>query len=374
MKTVARNAVAGARRISGLVALLLVASWPTGFGVAVVSPAWAQAAAFDDAEAQLQVRQAATGASAAERRVETLLKELEAERQRVVQTDSEREVNQAAVKALEKELRSAEAAQREQEAKLKAAQEARARGVAAEAARRRVEEGQRQQANPPTAPTAPAPPAVAAQPSPPPAPPAAAMREAQELAAWNTIAGSTNPAMFETFLTQFPGGVFAPFARTRLAELRAVAAETARRAGLEAEARKRAETAAAAPTPAPTVNPSSSGTPPINNRRVFKAITTQGTEVLVSWHGNWGRNGCGQRPLPVIAIVDPPRNGRVVVRPVSKPPSDCSQAVDVDMAGVFYLPNHGFIGVDTFSYERKPDQFSSSNVWGLRQATVEVRP
>ena len=42
-----------------------------------------------------------------------------------------------------------------------------------------------------------------------------------ELAAWNAIAGSTNPAMFELFLKRFPKGIYADFARARLAELQA---------------------------------------------------------------------------------------------------------------------------------------------------------
>ena len=98
----------------------------------VCPPAWSQTAsgAFDDAEAQLRIRQAATAASAAAREVETLHKALEAERQRVVQTDGERDLNQSTIRALEKDLQAAEAKQREQEATLKEAQDARTRGLA----------------------------------------------------------------------------------------------------------------------------------------------------------------------------------------------------------------------------------------------------
>lgn len=117
-----------------------------GLVVPAAAPAWAQAAEFDDAEAQLQVRQAASAASAGARRVDTLRKELETERQRVVQTDSERDLNQAALQVLERELKVAEARQRELDAALKAAQDARTRGLSL-----------RQQGTP-----APAPPAAAA--------------------------------------------------------------------------------------------------------------------------------------------------------------------------------------------------------------------
>ena len=92
--------------------------------------AWAQSADFDDAEAQLQVRQAASAASAGARKVDALRKELESERQRVVQNDSERDLNQAALQVLERELKTAEAKQRELDAALKAAQDARTRGLA----------------------------------------------------------------------------------------------------------------------------------------------------------------------------------------------------------------------------------------------------
>ena len=131
--------------------LLIMLVW-----TAALSPAWAQST-FDDADAQLRVRQAATLASEAARKVDALRKQLETERQRVVATDGERDLNRATIKALEQELQSAEAKQREQDAALRAAQDARTRGLAAEAERRRLEEDRRQrlvvQPPPPRAPT-----------------------------------------------------------------------------------------------------------------------------------------------------------------------------------------------------------------------------
>jgi peptidoglycan hydrolase-like protein with peptidoglycan-binding domain len=64
-------------------------------------------------------------------------------------------------------------------------------------------------------------PAAAAATNTAPAAPGTASPEALELAAWNAIAGSGNPAMFEIFLKRFPDGVYADFARARLAELQA---------------------------------------------------------------------------------------------------------------------------------------------------------
>ena len=84
---------------------------------------------FDDAEAQLRVRQAAAAVSAAAQEVEEGRKSLEAERKRVVQTDSDRDLNRAAIEALEKNVQAAEAKLRAREIVLKEAQEARRLGM-----------------------------------------------------------------------------------------------------------------------------------------------------------------------------------------------------------------------------------------------------
>lgn len=146
--------------------------------LAVSSVCPAQTAAFDDAEAQLKVRQATQAAAAAARKVEGLRKELETERQRVVQTDGERDLNQLTQRTLEQELRTAEAEQRTQEANLKTAQEARAQGLAADEQRRKREDAERQQAvRPPPTTAPPAPPPAAASPI---MPPAQAVQRRQE--------------------------------------------------------------------------------------------------------------------------------------------------------------------------------------------------
>lgn len=100
-------------------------------------------AQFDDVEAQLRIKQAASTTAATASNVEALRKQLEAERQRVVVTDGERDLNRTAIKALEDELQSAEAEHRKQEAALSAAQDARTQGLAAEAERRKLEDNRR---------------------------------------------------------------------------------------------------------------------------------------------------------------------------------------------------------------------------------------
>lgn len=97
----------------------------------------APSAIFDDTDAQLIVRQAASAAAAAVREVEVLRRALSAERSRVVQTDGERDLNQTTIKTLEQQLQAAEAKSQGLNAALKAAQEARTRGLAIEADRRK---------------------------------------------------------------------------------------------------------------------------------------------------------------------------------------------------------------------------------------------
>jgi hypothetical protein len=72
----------------------------------------------------------------------------------------------------------------------------------------------------PEAPAAPPPaPALAAPPPPPP--------PGNDALAWQFVLNSRNPADFEVFVRQFPDSIFAPFARNRLAELRAAPAPAA---------------------------------------------------------------------------------------------------------------------------------------------------
>ena len=116
------------------------------------------AAAFDDADAQLRVRQAATAAAEAAAAADRLRTALAAERGKVVTSDAERDLNRETIASLEKNLRDAGTRQRETDKVLKEAQEARSRGLAGEAERRKLEAAR------------PATPAPAAS-TPPPAPP-----------------------------------------------------------------------------------------------------------------------------------------------------------------------------------------------------------
>ncbi len=66
--------------------------------------------------------------------------------------------------------------------------------------------------------------------APPPPQPPPVSKEAMELAAWNAVSRSSDPAVFEAFLKRFPDGVYAGIARARIEELRTkAAAENTRR-------------------------------------------------------------------------------------------------------------------------------------------------
>ena len=137
--------------------LALVAVW--GLAAAAAPSAQAQAVAdatFDDVDAQLRVRQAASAAGTAAREVDELRKALDVERKRVLSTGEERDLNRELIARLEKVLREAEARQRERDAALKDIQEVRSKGLAAEVQRQKAEDARR---------------AVTASASTPPAPP-----------------------------------------------------------------------------------------------------------------------------------------------------------------------------------------------------------
>ncbi len=90
---------------------------------------------FDDAEAQLRIRQAASAVSAAAGEVDELRKALEAERKRTLLTSEERDLNRETIATLEKNLHAAEARQRDRDAALREAQEARRRGLSGDTER-----------------------------------------------------------------------------------------------------------------------------------------------------------------------------------------------------------------------------------------------
>lgn len=124
------------RRLIGLLAALC--------GLALAAqPARAQTAPFDDAEAQLKVRQAVNAVTAVTKEIEELRTGLDAERKRTVTSDPERDINRSMIDTLQRRLKEAEDRLKERETALAAAQDARRRGLAAQPQAPSVEDEER---------------------------------------------------------------------------------------------------------------------------------------------------------------------------------------------------------------------------------------
>ena len=83
------------------------------------------------------------------------------------------------------------------------------------------------------------------------APPSEPEPSSLDLAFWESVRDSTNPAAYEAYLQQFPNGDFASLARTRLsaAEAERRAAEEAKRKEAERKAQQETQTALLTPPP-----------------------------------------------------------------------------------------------------------------------------
>ncbi len=126
-----------------------------------------------------------------------------------------------------------------------------------------------------------------------------------------------------------------------------------------------------APAAPPVAAPPILIPPATDPSRIFRKTTSRGVEVFVSMHGNWGRN-CEQGAMPKVDVRTPPSNGKVVIRPVNGTPSDCAKPVSE--TGIYYVPNPGFVGMDSFVYDRREDRSADFKIAGARYVIVEVRP
>ena len=88
------------------------------------------------------------------------------------------------------------------------------------------------------------------------APPSEPERSSLDLAFWESVRDSTNPAAYEAYLQQFPNGDFASLVRTRLsaAEAERRAAEEAKRKEAERKAQQETQTALLTPPPQTAVS------------------------------------------------------------------------------------------------------------------------
>ena len=106
-----------------------------------------------------------------------------------------------------------------------------------------------------------------------------------ELSFWNSIANSSNAAVYEEFLRKFPDGTFSGLAKLRLAELKK---------------KKKKQKVAALPEPAPTPDPVAEPAPaepqgaaPIDKRKLVRSMQSELNRLGCSAgkaDGAWGRN------------------------------------------------------------------------------------
>jgi peptidoglycan hydrolase-like protein with peptidoglycan-binding domain len=149
------------------------------------------------------------------------------------------------------------------------------------------------------------------------------------------------------------------------------AEDDARKKKVEDGAKSKAAAGAAPPaSPAPPGADSgafSSAYLPGALSRVAKA----GTETMIGIHSNWDPRTCDTLPPPTLRLVTPPKNGFVAIR---RAPDTVTCGRTIQGTAVYYTPNPGFVGTDTFSYERLKDPFVPPKAVGVRNVTVRVTP
>lgn len=87
----------------------------------------------------------------------------------------------------------------------------------------------------------------------------------------------------------------------------------------------------------------------------IKRTVKKDTETMVVVHSNAFKPNatqlnCNQGGDVKIEITTPPKNGTLSFRPAKEKPANCTN--ELQGTGIFYKPNPGFIGTDTFSYIR----------------------
>ncbi len=99
------------------------------------------------------------------------------------------------------------------------------------------------------------------------------------------------------------------------------------------------------------------------------------TETMVVVHSNAFKPNatqlnCNQGGDVKIEITSPPRNGMVSTKPAKEKPANCTN--ELQGTGVFYKPNPGFTGTDTFSYIRTDSGMREVSKAGGPQGTRVV--
>jgi uncharacterized caspase-like protein/uncharacterized protein YgiM (DUF1202 family) len=104
--------------------------------------------------------------------------------------------------------------------------------------------------------------------------PAALEARQAELAFWNAVASSSNPADFEDYLAHYPSGEYAGLAQRRLQALKAAAPATPVAASAQPASPAPPQTAAIAPPPVPAVTPAATEPQMLPAEGAFRVITS----------------------------------------------------------------------------------------------------
>jgi len=111
-----------------------------------------------------------------------------------------------------------------------------------------------------------------------------------------------------------------------------------------------------------------------------KRTVKKDTETMVIVHSNSfkpnsGMLNCVQGGDVTIEITKPPKNGKVALKPATEKSPNCTN--ELKGTGIFYTPNPGFTGTDTFSYNRTDQGVrevqKATGPQGPRVVTIEVR-
>ena len=111
-----------------------------------------------------------------------------------------------------------------------------------------------------------------------------------------------------------------------------------------------------------------------------KRTVKKDTETMVIVHSNSfkpnsGMLNCVQGGDVTIEITKPPTNGKLALRTAKEKSQNCTN--ELQGTGIFYTPNPGFTGTDTFSYNRTDQGVrevqKATGPQGARVVTIEVR-
>jgi hypothetical protein len=114
--------------------------------------------------------------------------------------------------------------------------------------------------------------------------------------------------------------------------------------------------------------------------QTIKRTVKKDAETMVIVHSNSfkpnsGMLNCVQGGPVTIEITNPPKNGKLALKPAKEKNQNCTN--ELEGTGIFYTPNPGFTGTDTFSYNRTDQGVrevqKATGPQGARVVTIEVR-